>query len=123
MNILNAIEDFINYCVFEKGLSDKTKLSYENDLKLYSEFLRENNIKDVNNSEVVTLQTSNKTTNLIWNRDFDNLYTEADYLTILSKLTTNQTLMMAFYNGKYDQKDPASVAKTCLTNAVSIASL
>ena len=49
MNILNAIEDFINYCVFEKGLSDKTKLSYENDLKLYSEFLRENNIKDVNN--------------------------------------------------------------------------
>ena len=48
MNILNAIEDFINYCVFEKGLSDKTKLSYENDLKIYSEFLRDNGIKEVN---------------------------------------------------------------------------
>lgn len=47
MNILNAIEDFINYCVFEKGLSDKTKLSYENDLKIYSEYLRDNNIKNV----------------------------------------------------------------------------
>ena len=78
---------------------------------LYKKDLMLSYIKDVNNSEVVTLQTSNKTTNLIWNRDFDNLYTEADYLTILSKLTTNQTLMMAFYNGKYDQKDPASVAK------------
>ena len=49
MNILNAIEDFINYCIFEKGLSDKTKLSYENDLKIYSEFLIDNNIKDVAN--------------------------------------------------------------------------
>ena len=49
MNILNAIEDFINYCIFEKGLSDKTKLSYENDLKIYSEFLIDNNIKDVSN--------------------------------------------------------------------------
>ena len=47
MNIQNAIEDFINYCVFEKGLSDKTKLSYENDLKIYSEYLRDNNIKNV----------------------------------------------------------------------------
>lgn len=47
MNIINAIEDFINYCVFEKGLSDKTKLSYENDLKIYSEYLKDNNIKNV----------------------------------------------------------------------------
>ena len=49
MNIQDAIEDFINYCVFEKGLSDKTKESYENDLKVYSEFLKENNIEDIEN--------------------------------------------------------------------------
>ena len=49
MNIKDAIEDFINYCVFEKGLSDKTKESYENDLKVYSEFLKENNIEDIEN--------------------------------------------------------------------------
>ena len=47
MNIKDAIEDFINYCVFEKGLSDKTKESYENDLKVYSEFLKENNIENI----------------------------------------------------------------------------
>ena len=29
MNINDAIEDFLNYCIFEKGLSDKTKESYE----------------------------------------------------------------------------------------------
>ena len=28
MSIEIAIDDFINYCVFEKGLSDKTKESY-----------------------------------------------------------------------------------------------
>ena len=32
MKIEFAIEDFLNYCIFEKGLSDKTKESYKNDL-------------------------------------------------------------------------------------------
>ena len=47
MKIEDAIKDFINFCIFEKGLSDKTKLSYENDLKLYLEFLHDRNIYDV----------------------------------------------------------------------------
>jgi site-specific recombinase XerD len=34
MNIEDAIEDFINYCIFEKGLSETTKKSYQNDLKV-----------------------------------------------------------------------------------------
>lgn len=29
----------MNYCIFEKGLSEKTKLSYENDLKVYGLYL------------------------------------------------------------------------------------
>ncbi len=44
MKIDDAILEFINYCMFEKGLSDKTKLSYKNDLDVYSLFLKDKNI-------------------------------------------------------------------------------
>ena len=47
MKIEFAIEDFLNYCIFEKGLSDKTKESYKNDLDVYKEFLNEKKIHDV----------------------------------------------------------------------------
>ena len=47
MKIEDAISDFLNYCVFEKGLSDRSKLSYENDLKVYKEFLKDSAIYDV----------------------------------------------------------------------------
>ena len=49
MKIEDAIEDFLNYCIFEKGLSDKTKLSYKNDLEVYREFLNKRHINNVNN--------------------------------------------------------------------------
>ena len=39
MSIDDAILDFLNYCIFEKGLSDKTKLSYQNDLIVYKNYL------------------------------------------------------------------------------------
>ena len=47
MDISNAIEDFLNYCIFEKGLSDRSKNSYENDLNVYKDFLKKRNILDV----------------------------------------------------------------------------
>ena len=47
MKIDDAIEDFLNYCIFEKGLSDKTKLSYKNDLIVYKEFLKKQSITTV----------------------------------------------------------------------------
>ena len=47
MNIDDAIEDFIGYCVFEKGLSNKTKESYYNDLNIYKEYLKKNNKTNV----------------------------------------------------------------------------
>ena len=47
MDIEDAIKDFLNYCIFEKGLSDKTKDSYRNDLEVYKEFLKEQNISKV----------------------------------------------------------------------------
>ena len=47
MKIEDAIDDFISYCIFEKGLSDKTKESYKNDLDIYKEYLNDNNIYNV----------------------------------------------------------------------------
>jgi integrase/recombinase XerD len=47
MKMDDAIQDFLNYCIFEKGLSDRSKLSYENDLKVYKEFLKNRSITDV----------------------------------------------------------------------------
>lgn len=49
MNIQDAINDFLNYCIFEKGLSDKTKESYENDLNVYKDYLNSKNITTVEN--------------------------------------------------------------------------
>lgn len=48
MTLEDAIDDFINYCIFEKGLSDKTKLSYQNDLEVYKKYLKERKIDQVN---------------------------------------------------------------------------
>lgn len=47
MKIEDAIKDFLNYCIFEKGLSDRSKTSYKNDLKVYSDFLNKRSITDV----------------------------------------------------------------------------
>lgn len=47
MKIDDAIADFLNYCIFEKGLSDKTKDSYKNDLDVYNAFLTDNGIEYV----------------------------------------------------------------------------
>ncbi len=40
MNYKTAVLDFLNYCIFEKGLSEKTKESYENDLNVYINYLK-----------------------------------------------------------------------------------
>lgn len=72
MNIKDAIEDFINYCVFEKGLSDKTKESYKYDLKVYKEYLSDKNITNVVNINTKDIEdflkyrtNSNETTSTI----------------------------------------------------------
>ena len=49
MDIETAIEDFLNYCIFEKGLSDRTKVSYKNDLEVYKEYLNKKHINNINN--------------------------------------------------------------------------
>ena len=39
ISIKDTISDFLNYCIFEKGLSDRTKNSYQNDLDIYLKYL------------------------------------------------------------------------------------
>lgn len=44
MKIEDAIVDFIQYCLFEKGLTDQTVSSYQNDLDVYCSFLQDKNV-------------------------------------------------------------------------------
>ena len=51
----DAIQDFLNYCIFEKGLSDRTKESYLNDLEVYKDFLKKrhiDNVKDIRSDDI-----------------------------------------------------------------------
>lgn len=49
MKLENAMTDFIQYCLFEKGLTDRTTKSYQNDLMVYMDFLMERGIFTVKN--------------------------------------------------------------------------
>ena len=40
MSLNDNLLDFLNYCYFEKGLSDNSRKSYDNDLKIYINFLK-----------------------------------------------------------------------------------
>jgi len=55
MNMEDAIADFLNYCIFEKGLSDKTRASYRNDLEIYKTFLESQavyKVKQINSNHI-----------------------------------------------------------------------
>ena len=55
-------------------------------------------ISQVNNSEVVKLQQENSNKNLFYNREFDNPYTEADYMYLVTYLQSDLQLSLQFYN-------------------------
>ena len=55
MKIEDAIVDFIQYCLFEKGLTDQTVKSYHNDLNVYFEFLSNHgiyNVRDITSDDI-----------------------------------------------------------------------
>lgn len=55
MKIEDAITDFIQYCLFEKGLTDQTVKSYQNDLDIYYQFLDEHGayyVKDISSDHI-----------------------------------------------------------------------
>ena len=55
MKIEDAITDFIQYCLFERGLTDQTVKSYQNDLDIYYQFLDEHGayyVKDISSNHI-----------------------------------------------------------------------
>ena len=55
MKIEDTIVDFIQYCLFEKGLTDQTVSSYQNDLDVYLSFLQDKNVflvKDITSDHI-----------------------------------------------------------------------
>ena len=55
MRIGDAIVDFIQYCLFEKGLTDQSVSSYQNDLDVYLSFLQDKNVflvKDITSDHI-----------------------------------------------------------------------
>lgn len=82
MNINDAINDFLNYCVFEKGLSDKTNESYKNDLKIYKEFLNDHFITNVESIK------SNNIKDFLKERSTEETTTIAHNLTVIKSFHT-----------------------------------
>ncbi|MBQ3297853.1 MAG: tyrosine recombinase [Bacilli bacterium] len=77
MDIETAIEDFLNYCVFEKGLSDHTKVSYKNDLEVYKDYLNKHHINNINNI------SSNNIKDFLKTRNDEETTTIAHNLTVI----------------------------------------
>ena len=77
MKIEDAILDFLNYCIFEKGLSDRTKESYYNDLEVYHEFLKKNHIDNVSSI------TSDHIKDFLKERKNEEISTIAHNLTVI----------------------------------------
>ena len=82
MKLEDALEDFLNYCIFEKGLSDKTKKSYRNDLEVYMSYLKKNNINTVDNISSDNIKDFLKT------RNNEEITTIAHNLTVIKNFHT-----------------------------------
>ena len=89
MKIDNAIADFINYCIFEKGLTDRTKESYQNDLDIYKDFLYKRKI----------LQISD-----ITDDDIKNFLKERNDQEKTSTIAHNLTVIKNFHSYLFRQK-------------------
>jgi integrase/recombinase XerD len=51
MSLDNLADQYLNYLVIEKGLSEQTLISYSSDLARYLEFLKKKKIADVSNTD------------------------------------------------------------------------
>jgi len=84
---------------------------------LYKKEMMTNFIDIVNNSDVVTLQKNNTKTNLLYNRDFDDLYTEDDHMSLVAKISSDYSLLTEFANlygaqGLMDSQQVVAFANT-----------
>lgn len=78
MKIEDAIVDFIQYCLFEKGLTDQSVKSYQNDLGVYFDFLQSKDVvfvKDINSDYIKEF--------LKWRGEEESSSTVAHNLTVI----------------------------------------
>lgn len=78
MKIEDAIVDFIQYCLFEKGLTDQSVKSYQNDLGVYFDFLQSKDVvfvKDINSDHIKEF--------LKWRGEEESSSTVAHNLTVI----------------------------------------
>ena len=92
MDIETAIEDFLNYSVFEKGLSDHTKVSYKNDLEVYKDYLNKHHINNINNI------SSNNIKDFLKTRNDEETTTIAHNLTVIKNF--HKYLLKDYERGK-----------------------
>ena len=95
MNINDAIKDYLNYITFEKGLSIRTKKSYENDLDIYYNFLKNKNITNINNI------TNNHIKSFLKERSNESTKTIAHNLTVIKSFHSY------LYKQKLTKNDPS----------------
>ncbi len=103
MDYKTAVSDFLNYCVFEKGLSTRTKESYQNDLKVYYFFLK-------------NIYGNNFNINKIKEKDIENflknqILLEDKTTTIAHKLTTIKSFHSYLEKEKIIKKDVSVAIK------------
>ncbi len=96
MKLELAIEDYINYCTIEKGLSDNTIKAYYYDLVEYKEYLLTKNINDIsdiktNNIKEYIMTISNNSVKTITHKltAIKNLH---KYLMLMNYLTKDVSL-------------------------------
>ena len=78
MKIEDAITDFLQYCIFEKGLTNQTIKSYQNDLNIYCHFLKEEGIEKTNDIHIDNIKNFLK-----YRNEKDSSSTIAHNLTVI----------------------------------------
>ena len=80
MDIKESINDFLSYCLIDKGLSKNTYLSYQNDLEKYKDYLTSHNIR---NPRDITAQHIISYITKIQQEEHDEITTVARKLTTI----------------------------------------
>ena len=94
MKLIESLKDFINYCYVEKGLSDNSLKAYENDLKIYIDFLNERGVEDAKKISIKDIEEFLKSRNSI-----------DETSTIAHKLTSIKNFHRYLYKEGYLKKD------------------
>lgn len=106
MKLQDAIDDFLNYCIFEKGLTKASIEAYHNDLKMFYLFFNPNN--DKNNKSIPIDSISTKDIEQYLKSEIQSGKTDT---TIAHKLTTIKSL--------FSYLEKMGIVEEDITNSIS----